>query len=169
MAEAPKFIDAYLSGYTQRFHTHPELSRYGQSNASHQHGCTLLLLMLWPQASRELILATLTHDLGEFWVGDLAHHFKKAEPSLAARHAKIETTQRLAALPAIQRLDLSEKEYEKLKLVDQLEAYMFVKTVRPDIVLRQRWVELGASICAQARKLGVEERVKELIDDRQIH
>ena len=86
--------DLYLSGAVRRWHTHPIMSRFGQTNAEHQWGALMLLLILHPNPDRALMLAVATHDIGERKIGDVPWDAKQDDPGLAALIHAIEDRER---------------------------------------------------------------------------
>lgn len=156
----------YRSGFVQRYHTNPELARYGQTNGQHQWSCVALLMALFPKANRSLILQCAFHDVGEIDAGDLAAPFKRSNPEFALLHGSMETVCRKETLGAAinDEIDLEFKDTQWLGLVDRLEALLYTITCRPDISNRRGWEGCEAWCLDTAKLLGCRDKVRELID-----
>lgn len=80
--------DPRRAGLTRRYHTWPTIRE--QTVAEHSWQVARVLLAIWPDAPRHLIIHCLTHDLGEQRAGDLPYPVKKMSPDLALAHSLIE-------------------------------------------------------------------------------
>lgn len=159
-------LDLWLSGETRRWYCNPAVSRLGQNNADHQGRCAQLVCALWPDASRALIWAALHHDVGEYHAGDLSWLFKEsADPAVIEAHAAIEA-QALAKICGRPMPPLSAADGLRLKLVDRLEALIFVRIHLPQEYARlgSGWRVAEVRILAQAIYLGVEDPVRGMLD-----
>lgn len=67
---------------TRRWHTYP--TQRTQDVGSHSHAVAMLVQEVEPKASKDLLLAALTHDLHEGTHGDIPSTAKWAEPTLEA-------------------------------------------------------------------------------------
>jgi 5'-deoxynucleotidase YfbR-like HD superfamily hydrolase len=148
----------YRSGLVQRYHSNPDLARFGQTNAAHQWGVAALILKLHPMPSRDLIVAALLHDVGEIDTGDLASPFKRKYPEIADCHSAIEYQHRDETIgplliPCFMQLDDTESDW--LRMCDSLEAFLFAKNHRPDILDRDGWPEQVLQVRETARRLNV--------------
>lgn len=161
-----RILDLWLSGETRRWHCNPVMSRVGQNNADHQGRCAQLAWALWPDASPSLIWACLHHDVGEYEAGDLSADFKRcADPAVIGAHAEIEA-QALARICGRSMPELSVTDAQRLKLVDRLEALVFVRLHCPAEYDRQAsgWREAEARVIAAAVRLEVEDAVRGILD-----
>lgn len=70
------------SGDVVRFHNHAGIDK--QRNSEHQWGVALIVEHIYPNASKALILAALTHDCAEYYTGDVPFPVKKDCPELSA-------------------------------------------------------------------------------------
>lgn len=154
--------EVYLSGKTQRYHARPEMAVYNQTTADHSWGVATLMVLLKPDVSREALLTAIFHDSGERWAGDLPYPFKRSNAYLAQRHAVTEA--RLARENGVPQYVISEEEHSLMKLCDRLEAHLFVKLRQPHILETGAWVKQAEGILKEAVELGVEEKVKELLN-----
>lgn len=59
----------------RRWHTCP--MRCEQTVADHTARMMQILVVVWPDVSREALIAALHHDVGEFWTGDIPSPVKK--------------------------------------------------------------------------------------------
>lgn len=148
----------YRSGMVQRYHSNPDLARFGQTNAAHQWGVAALILKLHPHPSRDLIVAALLHDVGELDTGDLASPFKRKYPEIAESHSAVEYVHRDETIgQPFPNLDDTETDW--LRMCDSLEAFLFVKNHRPGILDSYGWPESLQEIHEIARRLNVYHKV----------
>lgn len=107
----------------RRAHGIPHVGEY--TVGKHSFDALALLLEIYPDASRDLIIAVVRHDFAERWVGDipctacwdnedLNVAYRKAEAGVFAREG--------IELPA-----LNEEDQFRLKLVDKLELYCWAQ------------------------------------------
>lgn len=116
-----------LAGSVQRYHVHAA-GLFPQSVAEHSWRVAALLLRLWPDAPRRLIVAALAHDLGEWFSGDVPYPAKAAVGGLKATldaleddaGARAQGPARWATEP------LSPVETVYLQLLDMLELAVFL-------------------------------------------
>lgn len=73
-------IDPRLAGEIARYHTWPTIGQ--QTCANHQWNVARILLAIWPEAPRALIVEALFHDVGEMATGDIPYPVKKNNPRL---------------------------------------------------------------------------------------
>lgn len=151
--------DLYLSGYVERFHTNPFIP--AQTLGHHQFGCVAILYKLFPDASRELILATLFHDAGECVTGDLPWDFKRKFPTTAE---KISETETWARDEMIGHIPLSPSDHAKVKLCDRIDAWLWASITSRETE-RQDWIEQRRDIEAGAMSLGVHDKVVEMLEN----
>ena len=154
-------MNLFLSGFVQRYHAHPTMARYGQTNGHHQWGVAMLSLMLHPRPTRDLLVGALTHDAGELLTGDLPHPFKMLLPEMAkmvARVEKDETADMLGWVP-----DLSDEDEMWIALCDRLESILFVRETEPRLLERADWRSLVTQAIGKAARLRVEDQVREML------
>lgn len=108
------------SGKVKRWHSNPDMNHSGENLAEHQWTVTQFVLFFKPDASRELLIAALHHDVGELVAGDLGFDFKKQAPQFAAKHAAIEGTARGEIVSGQQ---LTAEDMTILKLADWMAAW----------------------------------------------
>lgn len=104
----------------KRYHTVTTLRE--ETVGHHSHGVAMLCQMLDPNASRELLLGALLHDLAEHQTGDI--------PSPAKREYGIgqqvdELEDRLMSAAGLEFPNLSNSESRTLKLADIAQGAMF--------------------------------------------
>lgn len=120
----PEKLDPRLAGEVVRYHT--ELTLRPQTVAAHCWNVIRLLLVVWPDAPRHLIVEALFHDVGEGFAGDSPSPAKTASPALRGAVAECEGEARLGmaipwGVPA--HAPLSAHEENVLRLVDLLDAW----------------------------------------------
>lgn len=162
MKSAPNPARLILSGFVQRWHQNPWMAATGETNAHHQWMVLSLVLILFPDASRELMFEAQFHDVGEIDVGDLRAPFKDANPEFAAHHALIEKDARRSIVGVA---DLTAAEALQLKLCDRLAAYLWMLMTRPQLSARLDWIGDHDRIRSIARELGVFAEVQQLIGE----
>ena len=112
------------AGMVRRCHTIPIQGEY--SVATHSFNAACIIIALHPNPSKELIVAALTHDLAEQWVGDVPapakHFFKDLGKSFEVAESAV-----LARVLGIDLSRLSEQENIWLRVADLLELYLFTQ------------------------------------------
>lgn len=155
-------LHVWASGFTRRWHMNAVMSRFDDFNCGHQGRCATLVISLFPDFSRELLAAAVTHDSAEFVVGDLSEPFKATGGDLVDGHALLETDIRTQMGLGF---TLSEENQRRLKLVDRLDAYLFVQLNAPHEARRNGWPEVQAWCMLEAHKLGCDVKVAGLVWD----
>ncbi len=126
------------SGYVLRWHTNPEMNHATENLAQHQWAVAMIVQWLYPDASKDLIMAALTHDVGELRAGDLSHDFKRDNPEFAEQHDIVETIFRENICGADPALD--HDEHTLLKIADWLAAWDYMTRIRPGLRNRSDWL-----------------------------
>ncbi len=148
----------YESGKVVRYHANPWLSIFQQTDADHAWGCAALLCYLHPNPRAELVAATIYHDCGERWAGDVPFPFKLEDPETAERHAQVEY--KMAAEHGIPQYDLTDEEKLWIKFVDRLEAYLFCRMRRPDLAEGPGFIRQNQMCKEYAEELGVADKLE---------
>lgn len=113
----------YLAGKVKRWHTCVGME---QTNADHSHGVIMVIALLHPNPSANLLKAAAAHDLGEFVVGDMPSPAKR-DPIIASRIKQLEYEARHAM--GIPDWPLTEEEQRWLAFADAYETFMFITYV----------------------------------------
>jgi 5'-deoxynucleotidase YfbR-like HD superfamily hydrolase len=145
----------WLASCVARWHagsSAPWLSRSGDTVAAHGARMAALALRIWPDASRSLIAACITHDLGEYAAGDAPAHAKR-DATLAATLDRIEG-QALEAMGMA--IPLHAPDARRLKFLDRLDAYLWAQHNAPQIIARDDWRADRDWLDSEARAIGVE-------------
>jgi hypothetical protein len=150
----------WTSGFTRRWHMNPAMSCFDDYNCSHQGRCAQLVISLFPDHSLALLRAAVTQDAPECRVGDLSRDMKDAGGSLVALHRAYEARV-LFAMGFNQSLTLFDA--KRLKLVDYLDAFLFVQLRHPAEVNRNGWPESRNVILSEAELLGCFESVNSML------
>jgi len=119
-----RVIQSRAGGKVERCHSIPHLGGY--SNAAHSWGVAMLLFYLWPEDFARLGIVCLSHDVPEFWVGDIPAPTMRYAPGVKDGVGKLEEV--LSAdlgLPAEQAL--SPEDFAKLKACDRLEFWLWAR------------------------------------------
>lgn len=147
--------DCWLAGFVARWHSGhsaPWLARSGDTTGWHGARMAALALRIWPDASRSLIAACITHDLGEIAAGDVPADAKRRDETLRATLDRLEE----AALDAMGlRFGLCAQDRRRLKFLDRLDAYLWAQHNAPSLLTRQDWVADRLRLEGMATELGV--------------
>lgn len=144
----------FYAGLTHRWHTNPHLAQTCDRLDGHQGRVARLILALFPDASRDLLIAALTHDDGESVTGDIPATYPKSD-----RHKVAEAFAQKdiwgSGMPR-----LSYTDGQRLRLADKIDAYMWAEHHAPAVVLdNPEWSEAWQEIVKLAVDLGVEDRL----------
>lgn len=155
-------LKAWNAGFTKRWHTHPIMSDTVDYDSGHQQRMTILTLLLWSDASRDLIVATTIHDQGECDVGDLAHPAKKKHPAI--RDLAWEIEMQSIADQGLVFPKLSDEDQRRLHFVDWLDAFLFVMRTHPRVLTQSAWRNQLREHKIIARELDCDRKVEDLLD-----
>jgi 5'-deoxynucleotidase YfbR-like HD superfamily hydrolase len=138
------------------------LRHSGDTIDAHAARCCRLLLALKPDASANLIAATLHHDVAERVTGDTPWNAKIDDATLRDVLVRLEAAEN-------QRLGLTTPRHAEdvdwIKLVDRLDAYLWCQDVAHPQLKRQDWRNAWADILARAGRLDVRQQVANLIGE----
>ncbi len=153
-------LHLWASGFTRRWHMNAVMSGCDDFNAAHQGRCAMLIVALFPAHSHALLRAAVTHDAAEFVVGDLSGPFKAHGGDWVRDHGDAEA-EVLWDMGLASRLTPFEQRC--LKLVDRLDAVLFVQLRAPHEARRNGWPEVCTWCEEAARDLGCGDQVSEMI------
>lgn len=143
----------FHAGLTHRWHTNPWLAQTTDRLDGHQGRVARLAIALWPDASRDLIIAALTHDDGESITGDTPYpHGKTTEQERAEAAARIIVWNRRAPM-------LSSQDESRLRFCDRLDAYLWMIHHAPQCKNTDDWQDARTWIDHEATRLGVGDRL----------
>jgi len=74
---------------TMRFHNHSGIP--GQLLSDHQWGAAMILNYIYSDCSKDLLFAVLTHDVAEYYTGDIPAPVKWKSPAIKRALAEMET------------------------------------------------------------------------------
>lgn len=152
----------WRASFTHRWHTNYDMCDTRDPVHGHQGRVVLLVLGLFPHASRRLIIAAATHDQGECKAGDGAYDAKGEYPELKSLLDAIEADemydQGLDYQP-----DLSPDEAKALKLCDWLDAWLWMMRHARHLYARTDWQAQLRETRRLAETLGVGMEVEDLI------
>lgn len=129
--------EAWRATMVARWHANPDLAGSGDTVGSHSGRAALLVTRLFPNASRDLIVAAILHDLGEAGVGDVAGPAKRSIPELSVSIAQAEAVQ-LVRL-GIKIPDLSVEDTARLRFVDRLDGHLWMRFRAPWLEAKDGW------------------------------
>lgn len=119
----PLTVHQYLAGKVKRWHTCIGLE---QTNADHSHGVIMVIALLHPNPSANLLKAAAFHDMGEYKSGDMPSTAKR-DPVIADRIRELEAEGRHEI--GIPDVPLTDEERHWLAFADAYEAFMFLSYV----------------------------------------
>ena len=129
-------MTAWEATFTRRWHRHAHLADTHDPIAGHQGRVALLALMMFPTA-HALHRAAIMHDMGEAAVGDVPNPVKNANPDLKRALDRIEAEAMVEiGLPGV---DLDDRERDMLRLCDKLDAILWARHHKPDLLDDPRW------------------------------
>jgi hypothetical protein len=113
----------YNAGQTRRWHTRDHVIRT-ETIAAHSWNTTMWILLLHPSPSKNLIFASMVHDVPEHLTGDLPRWAKEESPTLANLLNVIEDE--ILEQQGLQ-CDLEPDDAKWLKAVDLFDAWLFIR------------------------------------------
>ena len=94
-----------------------------QNVSDHTWRVLVILLHLFPNASRQLLVSAMYHDVAECYTGDLSAPLKKLSPVVTSELDRMQTEfHQHFGLPLD--YNLVNQDYARLKVADMLEAYI---------------------------------------------
>lgn len=140
----------WLATFTRRWHANPDLCHTLDPVGWHSGRMGVLALHLFgPDASRDLLVACLCHDLGEFGTGDVTQPAKR-DPILKAALDRIEYD---ALLNMGMGYATSPEDARRLKYLDRLDAYLWAFHNTPHVLDGNGWPEDAAWLAEEAKEL----------------
>jgi 5'-deoxynucleotidase YfbR-like HD superfamily hydrolase len=136
--------------FTRRWHTHPDLCHTVDPVGGHSERVALILLHFWPDASRDLIIAAMMHDLAESITGDMPPSAKEMFPTF-------DLMERHVAIAAGWHVDLSDTDQERLKFADKLDALMWAEHHRQADT--SEWEVARVWLVRSAERMGVRDEL----------
>jgi len=85
--------DPRMAGEVERYHTWPSGSR--QTVASHSWQLARIVLSVWPDVPKSVLVEVLFHDVGEVGTGDVPYPVKKDNPEVGRILSRVEQETRL--------------------------------------------------------------------------
>lgn len=154
-------LRAWRASSVRRWHTNPDLCDTHDPVAAHQGRVALLVLSLYPDASRTLLAHAITHDQGEAGSCDCSYDAKAANPVLAGLLHRLEGDEITAqgfALP-----NLTPREAKILKVCDWLDAWLWMMKHAPWLTVRADWSDQRMNILDLASGVGLLGEVNDLL------
>ena len=147
----------WLATFVQRWHSGPSapwLARTNDRNGRHS-GCMAVLALNYfgDAASRELLVACILHDLGEYDAADIPATAKRKDPTLKGAISRIEDAS-LASMGLAFSLSLDDR--DRLEFLDRLEPYLWAQHHAPQLMDRADWLEDRRLLDGLARRVGVD-------------
>ena len=156
-----KTLRAWNASHVRRWHSNPSLCDTNDTDAGHQGRVALLVLSLFPDASRTLLCHAITHDQGEVAVGDISYDAKRRFRAVAEMCAEAEAAEIAAQGFALE--ELTEREMRILKLCDRLDAWLWMQRHARHLAKRADWPAQQKMFVAEAISLGAGLEVRALV------
>ncbi len=117
----PQTLDPRSAGQVTRYHTWARIRE--QSVGEHTWQLMRILLAIWPDCPREVLVEAMFHDVGERVTGDAPYPVKAESPPLKVEMDRLENGARLAmtAWGAVARLPLDEETRVVIKMAEFIE------------------------------------------------
>lgn len=146
-------VRAWRATMTRRWHQNPDLCDTVDPVSGHQQRVALLLLLIYPDCSKALLAAAVTHDQGEAGTCDCSYDVKQANPALRDMLADVEAQEiSKQGIPAWQ---LTDREARILKLCDWLDAWLWMRMHKPHLEKRPDWIKQRDRMIYAGQSLGL--------------
>lgn len=150
-------IDVYRSGSTKKWHTNANLSPQGQTIADHQCRVAQLLVLIFPDVERDVLISSVFHDAHRFWTGDIS----KCDNQLNKLYDEY-----VSSANEVDERESVPTEFiddERFQLCDALEEYLFAAVSSQREIKKGEWYESRQHILSLSENLGVKDPVSWLI------
>lgn len=144
----------WLATATRRWHSNPTMCHTVDPVGLHSARVALIMLALWPDMSRDAIVAALMHDLAESVVGDLP-------PAGKSMLANASTAERLIAVQNGWHVHLQDQDATRLRFADRLDAFLWADHHRATDT--DEWHDARELLIYQAERLGVRGKLEGVI------
>ena len=114
-------LTAWDAQFLTRYHTAP-MQMERQTVGAHSYAVSILIDQLWPDSSKQLIMAALYHDVPELILGDIPATAKWDYPEL---HQAFERAEKKVMDDLGLNFVLTAEEKNRLKMADMLELIMY--------------------------------------------
>jgi 5'-deoxynucleotidase YfbR-like HD superfamily hydrolase len=140
--------------FTRRWHSNSDMCYTVDPVGGHSARVALILLHCWPDASRDLIMAALMHDLAESVTGDIPPSAKEMFPtfSLMERHV---------AATSGWHVDLPPEDEARLRFADRLDAFMWAD--HHNAAHGDGWEDGREWLIYAAERMGIMDKVRDVL------
>ena len=150
----------FYAGLTTRWHTNPWLAQTCDRLDGHQGRVARLILALWPDASRNLLISALIHDDGESVTGDIPETYRKTVEQMGAEADALVDIWNGGWGKNFRAFPDGGEDRKRIRLADKLDAYMWAEHHQPhEVMTRKEWSDAWQEIVKLAVDLGVEDRL----------
>jgi len=146
-------LKAWAATFVRRWHTQPLLCDSHDPIGGHQARCTHMLLLFWPDSTRDAIIDCVIHDQGEIASGDMARPAKQMFPDLRDMMSKVEGQE--IRDQGWKPGPINGIELKRRKFVDLFDSYLWMLRHRPSMQRKTEWVEQKDLLDNWATELGV--------------
>lgn len=121
----PLTLDPRSAGRVTRFHTWERVKE--QSNAEHTWQVIRIMLAIWPECPREVLVEVMFHDVGERVSGDAPYPTKAESPVLKTEMDRLENAGRLGMTPwgVVARKPLTVEAHAIFKMAEFIEMWEY--------------------------------------------
>lgn len=136
---------AYAACFTRRWSngpSAPHMLHVNDIDAAHSGRMCTMALMFWPDATRDLLVECIVHDLGEYAVGDVSTPVKD-KLSRSEREA-LQRREREARAELGQVFIgplLGARDTARLKFLDRYDAYLMAQINAPHLMGTEGWLK----------------------------
>lgn len=144
----------WLATFVTRWHSGasaPYLAHTQDRIGGHSGRMGILALHYWPDCSRDLLVACLTHDLGEYAVADVPYPAKT--DYLRGMLDDLEAEALSSMGIKFPELDITDR--DRLKFLDRLDAYLWARMHCKPLTKTKAWRADKAALLVMAVALGV--------------
>ena len=148
--------EPWLATFVTRWHagtSAPWLAHTMDRIGGHGGRMAVLALHFWPDASRDLLAACVTHDLGEYVAGDLPWSAKRELSEIILDEIQLAEWMFLKDMGIS--IDLTCADLLRLKFLDRLDAYLWAQHHAPQIMSREDWAMAGKWLVDEAEAMEV--------------
>ena len=145
----------WLATFVNRWHSGasaPYLAHTNDRIGGHSGRMGILALHYWPDCSRDLLVACLTHDMGEYMTADVPAPAKTDYLRAMLDDLEAEALSAMGiTFPA-----LDDTDQLRLKFLDRIDAYLWADHHAPQLMIRADWLADLSQLLELADAVGVE-------------
>lgn len=157
---------AWHGGHVRRWHTHPAMVDTCDPDSAHQHRCTIMYLLFWPDCTRDALIDCLVHDQGEHDAADVSYPVKRKHPIIKDITEEIEDESIKIQGFEFKTTDL---DIRRRKFVDLLDSYLWMLRYKPFLRNHKEWKDQKSFLFLEASSLKVATKYQGLMEDFEVY